>query len=284
VNRQAILAVGVLIAASGCGGSSTEPTPTPPPAPSGTVVSVAVASSGPTVFLGGTETFVAVATLSTGATENLNGGTWSTDAPAVATVGSGTGKVAGVSNGAATVSVEYQGLRGSKAIRVVPNYSGAWLGNFIVSGCTQSGGISDNNLCASFPVGASRQYGLQLSQAADVVSGTTSIGLLGMSPFTANIATDGTLTFSTGAFPGTTTIMANWSLTSLSAGVINGTVAQVWTDQVLTGEMDIAGTLNPPSNGSALARVAAARVGPRRSLAEALAAVGQALTSGYGSD
>lgn len=280
MRRLLVGMIGVLVVTSGCGGGNNGSTP-PPIAPSGTVVSITVSSSGSAVYLGGVETFTATATLSSGATQNLLVGTWSTSAAAIATVDSSTGKVTGVANGTVTISLDYQGVHGSKSVRVVPFYGGNWAGSYIVSGCTQDQGFSDSNQCSNFPIGKSLTYGLQLVQAFDVVSGTTNIGLIGTSGDTETIQPDGSVTLTTTAFAGTTTIVASWALISQAAGVLGGTLSEHWTDSAVTGSMDITATLNPPTRISSVARAIDARRGSPRSLAEALAAVREALTSRF---
>ncbi len=104
--------------AAGCGNGSSGGSATPAPNPSAAITAIEVKSSGPTLFLGTPETFTAVATLSTGATTTLSLVAWSTSAASVATVDARSGRVLGVASGEVTISVEYQGVRGSKAIRV----------------------------------------------------------------------------------------------------------------------------------------------------------------------
>jgi hypothetical protein len=280
VKRVGLGMIGLLVVTGGCGGGNNGSTP-PPIAPSGTVVSITVSSGGSSVYLGGVETFTATATLSTGGTQSLLVGTWSTSSAAIATVDSATGKVTGVANGTVTISLDYQGVRGSKSVRVVPFYAGNWAGSYIVSGCTQAQGFSDTNQCSNFPIGRSLQYGLQLAQAFDVVSGTTNIGLIGMSGDTETIQPDGSVNLTTNAFAGTTTIVASWTLISQSAGVLGGTLSQHWTDSVITGSMDITATLNPPTRLSAVGRALDGRREPPRSLAEVVATVRTSLTSGF---
>lgn len=280
MKRVGLGMIGLLVVTGGCGGGNNGSTP-PPIAPSGTVVSITVSSGGSSVYLGGVETFTATATLSTGGTQSLLVGTWSTSSAAIATVDSATGKVTGVANGTVTISLDYQGVRGSKSVRVVPFYAGNWAGSYIVSGCTQAQGFSDTNQCSNFPIGRSLQYGLQLAQAFDVVSGTTNIGLIGMSGDTETIQPDGSVNLTTNAFAGTTTIVASWTLISQSAGVLGGTLSQHWTDSVITGSMDITATLNPPTRLSAVGRALDGRREPPRSLAEVVATVRTSLTSGF---
>ncbi len=243
LTRGWLFALVMIVAACGSGGGTT----TTPPAPSGTVVAISVSSSGPTVFLGIPETFTAVATLSTGATENLAVGAWSSSAPSIAVVETNTGKVTSVANGEVTVSVDYQGVRGSKAVRVVPNYAGNWFGMYVVTSCTQTDGFADTNVCSGFPVGQTFQYGLQLSQTADVVSGHTTIGVLQTNEFTANVGLDGAMSFTATVFVGTLKIDVLWNLASTQPGIITGSLAQNWQDQSMAGEMDVAGSLRPPT-------------------------------------
>jgi len=233
------------IAATACG-SSGDNNNAAPPAPSGTIVSIAVNSSGPTLFLGASETFTAVATYTGGGTQTLTGGAWSTDAPAVAVVDS-IGRVTTITNGEVTISVDYQGTHASKHVRVVPNYGGTWLGNYTIVSCTPTGGFVDKNLCGSFTVGQTFQYGLQFTQNADVVSGVTVIGLLGSTTTSATMNVDGSLTLTPQIFVNTVQIDLVWNLTCAQANAIGGTVTQTWTDTATPGQMVIVGALQRPT-------------------------------------
>jgi hypothetical protein len=249
-----LIASSVLLLA-GCGksGGSGSSTPPPPSAPSGTVVSIAVNSSGPTMSLGASEGFTAVATLSDGSTVPLGVGTWSSDTPDVLLVDS-TGTVIALKNGQATISLSYQNVRGSKTVRVVPNYAGVWSGKYTVTSCVQTEGFIDTNLCAQFPVGQEKPFAFQFSQTADVLTGQTALGQLGSTTFTANIESDGSVSFTTSTFFGTSIINSEWHLFSTQAGTIGGTVTQTWQDQNTTGEMDVVGGLSPPTKIASITR------------------------------
>lgn len=237
----------------GCGGGGNAGNDQMPPAPSGTIVSIAVTSSAPTLFLGATETFSAVATYTSGATQTLTGGAWTTDAPAVATV-DGTGRATGVANGEVTISIDDQGVRGSKHVRVLPNYGGSWIGNYTVVSCTPTEGFADQNVCGNFNAGQTLQYRLQFTQTADVVSGLTIIGLLGSTTTSSIVNTDGSLTFMPQLFVGTVQIDLIWNLTSVLPNVINGTVTQTWVDTTTPGQMVVEGALQSPTRQSAVSR------------------------------
>jgi hypothetical protein len=92
-----------------CGGGSTAPTT--PAEPAGPIV---VTSQSDLLFLGVTETFTASGL---GATSN-----WVSDAVGAATAEGSTGRITGVGSGMATISVDSGGRRGSKLMRVLPNY------------------------------------------------------------------------------------------------------------------------------------------------------------------
>ena len=241
--RRTAAAALVAITAIGCGSNSTNAMP---PAPSGTIVSIAVNSSAPTLFLGATETFAAVATYTSGATQTLTGGAWTTDTPAVALVDS-VGRVTTVTNGEATISVDYLGMHASKQVRVLPNYAGSWSGFYTIVSCTPTDGFAAKNLCDSFNIGQTRQYGLQLTQNADVVSGITIIGILGSTTASGTVNMDGSLTLTPPIFVGTVEIDLVWKLTCAQANAIGGTVTQTWTDLVTPGQMVIEGALQRPT-------------------------------------
>lgn len=246
--RRTAMFVLMTIVTIGCGssGSSDSNNNAMPPAPSGTIVSIAVNSSGPTLFLGASETFTAVATYTSGATQTLTTAAWSTDAPAVALVDSA-GHVTTVSNGEVTIAADYQGMHASKHVRVLPNYAGIWIGNYTIVSCTPTDGFADKNLCGSFNVGQTFQYGLQLTQNADVVSGLTIIGLLGSSTTSGTVSTDGSLTLTPQIFVGTVEIDLVWKLTCAQANAIGGTVTETWTDTTTPGQMVIEGALQRPT-------------------------------------
>jgi hypothetical protein len=245
VRRTATFVLSAAIAAASCGGSGGGAS-NAPPAPSGTIVSITVNSSGPTLFLGSAETFTAVATYTSGATQTLIGAAWSTDAPAVAFVDSA-GHVTTVANGEVTISAEYQGTRGSKRLHVVPNYGGTWVGNYTIDSCTQTEGFADKDLCATFAVGQTFQYHLLLTQNADVVTGSTAIGLLGSTTVSSTIGSDGSLTLTPQTFVGTVKVDFVWNLTCPQPDAIGGTVTDTWVDAATPGQMVIQGTLQRPT-------------------------------------
>lgn len=109
-------------------------TPTPP---SPTVTSVTISTSTDMLKIKETATFAATASLSDGTTAPVTD--WRSDTPAVATVDAASGKVTGVSAGAATIVATHDGMSGTKLVRVVPDFAGTWVGSFEITGCSASG-------------------------------------------------------------------------------------------------------------------------------------------------
>jgi hypothetical protein len=75
---------------------------------------------------------------------------WSSDSNAVATVEASTGRVTGVANGGVLISVDSGGRRGTKQIRVLPNFQGTWSGSYVVSSCSATGQIAGGEPCSTF--------------------------------------------------------------------------------------------------------------------------------------
>jgi len=205
----------IAILASACGGGDS------PSAPAATPQSVTITSSSDRLFIGASETFSATATMSDGSTRSVTG-TWGTDAPGVATVETATGRVTGVGSGMVTVFVDYQGRRGTKLIRGLPNYQGTWSGSYSVRSCSQSAQAALVDLCgATFSVNRVLPTNLNVTQDGDRVQGRFFLGTLGADA-SGPVQGDGRLLL-TGVVNGDgLTIDTSWALDSQSAGRITG--------------------------------------------------------------
>jgi len=223
---------------SGCGGGGSPAAATP------TATSITINSTGTQLFLGATETFSATVTLSNGTTQVVTAGTWSVDAPSVASVSQG-GLVTGIASGEVTVILDFQGARGTKRITVRPNYQGSWVGSYAISTCSQSGQIATfvDGCTSTFTSGRVLPLSLNMTQAAATLTGRTSLGTLVSDTFTAAVATNGTTMILATYRSGTLTIDQTWSLASTTAGRITGTLIQTWRDTALTGQMVIAASI-----------------------------------------
>lgn len=146
------------------------------------------------ILVGSSETFTALS--ETGA---ALGGTWGTDAPTVAAVEAYTGRVTAVGTGTATIFVDAKGIRATKSIRTLPNFSGTWTGMYEETACAASGDFVALGVCPTseydFAIG---QMKMTLTQTRDSVSGEVKLRGGTASDVSGNISPEGTLTF-TGA-------------------------------------------------------------------------------------
>ena len=113
-------------------------------------------------------------------TPATDGVTWSVEPAGVALIDQH-GRVSPVSIGTATVTAKYGDKTGINSIRVLPDYSGNWSGQFRITGCT---GGHDFRECGRMMVGAGAGSGtgiapspfypftVTLSQFRDQVTGT----------------------------------------------------------------------------------------------------------------
>lgn len=130
----ALCTAGALTLAA-CGGSSSNPySPAADP-------SVAVSSPNGPLFIGSTTQFDARETLRDGTTRVASSASWSSDRPQIASV-STQGMVTAVAAGEATIFADVNGVRGSLAIRVFPNFAGSWLGREVAVSCIDSGALT----------------------------------------------------------------------------------------------------------------------------------------------
>lgn len=207
--------------------------------PSGSVTLTALSISLNTPSVGGGVQATATATFSNGTTSPIASG-FGTDAPGVATVSS-TGGVTGVAVGDVTIFVDYQGMRASKKVHVLPSYTGTFVGTYIVNTCVATGGFSSTDpaadFCTGFTAGRVLQIAIQNTQPSDLTS-VTGLFALGQAQGsgTGTVSSTGTLAYA-GTFTSGTTRMdfRNFSVTSPSPGKIAGAFDMVWVDSTVTG-------------------------------------------------
>ena len=220
-------AIAITFLAAACGST---PAPTPP---TPTVVSISVTSPNVNLLLGSVEQMAASATLSNGTSQTPTG-TWGSDNMAVATVSS-TGLVTTIASGQATIFFDASGTRGTKAIRVLPNYAGNWTGNYAVTSCSSAGLFLAMNSCAlGFPTGQVLPYTMTLTQSAATVSGRFTVGTvrdtLVFDQTSAPISLNGELVFTSRSSIAGATIDVTWRLNSLAAGRLTGTHTQFYSN------------------------------------------------------
>jgi hypothetical protein len=182
----------VLVGAAGCGGGSASPAPTPVP---GTATSVAIASGVDLMKLKATGTFGLTASYSNGSTSSVQG-TWRADNPSVATVDN-TGRVTATGTGETNIVAEFQGLRATQPLRVVPDYQGRWNGDYSVTRCSADGDFQRGNFCAEFQTADLFALTMGLTQNRDAINGPSDFGDL-PGPVQGSIRMSGHLILSAG--------------------------------------------------------------------------------------
>lgn len=223
----------VCLSACGGGGSSS--------APSATTTSIAVAVPTP-IRMGQTGQATGTATMSNGQSQALTAG-WLSDAPGVATVTTA-GLVSALANGRASIYIVSGGKQGQQALRVVPDYHGAWRGGLRVTSCTASGAWADADACDEVAVNSVSDYSVSLDQSGESMTAGASYGDgADFPPATAAIGSDGTSSFTTTAtFQAediTATIEATFAINSLHVGELTGTVTEVWRLPNIPGELHV---------------------------------------------
>lgn len=124
---------------------------------------------------------------------------------------------------------------------VVPNYAGNWSGNYVITGCSQTGGIALANVCRL--LGTSATYSFSLTQSSRNVAGSFALGSVSFPNTGGAVATDGSLALSGTAISDGVTVVVNWALT-LATTALAGTVSQQFTSTVLSGQANVVGTIS----------------------------------------
>lgn len=244
--------LGVMIAGAmlaGCNSSNGNGVPTGP----GGYTAITVNSSSDFMPRGAVETFSATATTTSGSTQAVVTGEWGTDAPAILQI-TPAGQATALTTGLATVYVDFAGLRGTKLIRVLPNFAGQYFGSYEVTNCTTSDDWTSTTACDSdpmvgiFPPGSLRPLAFLLSQAGATLTGQTALGAVVSGPFTASIREDGGVTVDavanfTDEMLGPLVVTETWELRADQPGQLTGTLHVVLTGANLTGSTIADGTI-----------------------------------------
>lgn len=242
--RRTIIA-GLLFVAVGCGTSSAPASPTSP------VTSTAVTSTSATVTstrsqvpVGATETMAAQVSFSSGTTSTNPTGTWSTDAPLVATVGTD-GVVTTVSPGDVNVTfTDANGAKGSKRLTVIGDFNGYWMGTYQISGCSQSSDFSAAGFCHTFAANLSGPFTMTTTQSGSTVNASWTLGSMLFTlpvfgttamaaPVTGAFANTFVFTSQRGDYDVATS--TNWQLTQTGVDRFAGTLQITFTRGDLAG-------------------------------------------------
>lgn len=123
----------------------------------------------------------------------------------------------------------------------IPTYAGNWSGQYLISGCTQSGLVALANICGT--LGQSAPYAFSLTQSSRNVSGSFRLGSIQFPSTGGAIGQDGSLALSATSVSEGISITVNWAL-QMPASALTGTVAQRWTSTGLTGEANVTGSIS----------------------------------------
>jgi hypothetical protein len=240
-----VLIVSVILLSAGCSGSATPVAPAPPVVPNQTVSGVTVSSPNSMVFIGFTEQMSATTTLSNGTTQAA-AGTWGSDSTSMATISS-SGLVTGEGPGEATIYFDVtSGPRGTKRIRALPSYAGAWTGTYLVMTCTQSGAFVLANFCRDYA--DSLPFTLDLTQSQDQVTGTFLLGEIQFGRTTASVSLNGDLSLaSTSATNSAKSISAILTISSALPLQWVGTVSHSWLGNQIGDAASVTGTITSAS-------------------------------------
>jgi hypothetical protein len=204
------------------------------------------------LYIGISETFTATVTMSDGSTKAVIGGVWGGDNPNVATVEAATGRVTIVGSGSVSIYVDYQGRHGTKVIRGLPNYQGAWVGSYVIVSCTHSGDLAGINFCSYFPVNYVFPTDLNLTQDRDRVQGRFYLGTLGADAI-GPVQGDGQLLLTGAVNEGVYTIEVVWTLQSTAPGRITGTLGQLWRATGYSGDGRVSANIRDLNRTSTMA-------------------------------
>jgi hypothetical protein len=134
VLKLALVVISVF--ATACTGKSNPAAPTGPTPPTATNL---VISGADAVRTGLFTTYTVTSTLSDGTTRAVTP-TWSSSNTGVASVDSA-GRLEGRAHGSITLTASHEGRSASKAVQVINDYEGDWVGKFVVNGCDAPPGV-----------------------------------------------------------------------------------------------------------------------------------------------
>jgi hypothetical protein len=268
VIRHLICAIVLALVFAGCGGDDG------PTMPRDTPTGVTITTSATMFYIGATVTLSASVTMSSGSTQPLTSGcAWGTDSADILNINPSTGAMTGTGSGEATVWCDYQGMRGTKRLRILPNYAGTFLGSYTVTGCSDSGDFRSEDFCDSFPNRLVLPLRFDFQQNNDSLNGRTSLGSVTSDAFVSTVRVDGGVQVLSRHANSGFTIQSTWDLTSRQAGRIEGRVATVWTFSGASGQGRVTGDLFNTNRQLTAARVLAPASPPVKTLRDLVNAI-----------
>jgi hypothetical protein len=220
----------LLVAAAGAACNSKDSTPG---SPSETVTALAISPATDFLKLKATERFTVNASLGGGTTRAVTP-RWSSDTASVATVDSG-GLVTAVATGSATIIADYEGLRATRLIQVLPDYAGRWTGDFVVESCSVSGSFLPQ-WCTQIRTLPALPARLDLVQTRSAISGSWTLQEDATGPITGNVAANGVLALQGNVIRGgITTTISSWESLTTDNLSMSGSFTLTWRASGLSG-------------------------------------------------
>ena len=230
MNSRMAMVVIAAVLATACGKGGGNPT-----APSAAQVTSITVNGPDRVFLGRTETYSAA----------MAGGSatcsWGGDAPHIGTISS-TGVLSGRGNGNVTIWCDAAGVRGTKLVQVVADYSGIWIGTYRVTGCQEFGEL--RGMCDEFRPNRVFPLSGSFSQSNLTVTGSFDLGQITAPPVTGQVRQDGSMTLNqTHDGTGIVVLRSEWRVRQDQDGQITGHVTVTFTAHGFTGNAVVQGEI-----------------------------------------
>jgi uncharacterized protein YjdB len=220
-----LLLPAVVLAAAGCGSSVNSITPPPPK----TLSTIAVTPASPSIAIGATEQFTAMATYSDSSTANITSTvTWSSATTGVATINS-SGMAAGVATGSSTITATLNGVSGTAMLTV--SASAPTLTSIAVTPATPSiaaGATQQFTATGTYSSGPTQN----ITSTVTWSSSSTAAATMSASGLATGVAAgSSTITATLGSISGSTTLTVTGSTTPPPTGTVNITTWHVDTNR-----------------------------------------------------
>jgi hypothetical protein len=147
------------------------------------------------------------------------------------------GLVTAVGVGSATITADYEGMRATRLIQVLPDYAGRWVGEFVVRDCAVSGGFRAE-WCEQILAAPAFPARLDLVQTRTAISGTWTLQEDTTGPVTGNVSATppGTLTLEGSVTRGgITTTISSWETVTTDNQAMTGDFTLTWTTRGVPG-------------------------------------------------
>jgi hypothetical protein len=120
-------------------------------------------------------------------------------------------------------------------------FAGSWNGTYAVNSCVATNDFLTGGFCNTLTGNLIVQ--MFLSQSGSTVSGTFTLGTLGFQSSSGAVGSDGSLTLKGTTILNGTSVAVTLVL-QVAGSSMTGSIAQLWTSVVASGQLTLTGTLN----------------------------------------